>query len=79
MKTAVSMPDALFEAAERLANRLGISRSEVFQRAMAAFVREHRLDGVTQALDAVHAEAADGEFDPLLEQLQTASLPKDAW
>lgn len=79
MKTAVSMPDALFEAAERLANRLGISRSEVFQRAMAAFVREHRLDGVTQALDAVYAEADDGEFDPLLEQLQTASLPKDAW
>lgn len=79
MKTAVSMPDALFEAAERLANRLGISRSEVFQRAMAAFVREHRLDGVTQALDAVYPEAADGELDPLLDQLQTASLPKDAW
>ena len=73
------MPDALFDAAERLANRLGISRSEVFQRAMAAFVREHRLDGVTEALDAVYPEAGDGGLDPALEQLQAASVPKDEW
>ena len=79
MKTAVSLPDSLFEAAERLAKRLGISRSEVFQRALAVFVREHKLDGVTEALNALYPEADGGELDPVLEQLQTASLPRDEW
>lgn len=79
MKTAVSLPDSLFEAAERLATRLGISRSEVFQRALAAFVREHRLDGVTEALNAVYPDADDGRLDPLLDRLQTASLPREKW
>ncbi len=79
MKTAISLPDSLFEVAERLAKRLGISRSKLFQRALTAYVGEHKLDGVTEALNRVHAEADDGRLDPLLEQLQTASLPRDEW
>ena len=34
MKTAVSIPDHVFDAAERLAEKLGISRSELYQRAL---------------------------------------------
>ena len=80
MKTAISIPDSLFELAERLAHRLGISRSELFQRAMASFLREHKLDGVTEALNEVYGpEAEEGRLDPVLEQLQTASLSKEEW
>jgi len=79
MKTAVSMPDSLFEAVERLAKRLGISRSALFQRAVASFVREHKLDGVTEALNAVYPEADDEGLDPVLTQLQTASLSTEQW
>lgn len=79
MKTAVSLPDPLFEAAERLARRLGISRSQVFQRALAAYVREHRLDGVTEALNRVYPDADDGKLDPALEHLQTDSLLREEW
>ena len=80
MKTAISIPDPLFGAAERLAKRLGLSRSELYQRALQAFLQRHNDDGVTEALDKIYGPASeDGSLDPLFEQLQLASLPKDEW
>lgn len=80
MKTAISLPDSLFEAAERLAGRMGISRSELFQRAMQAFLREHRDEGVTEALNHVYGLGSEeAHLDPVLEQLQLVSLPKEEW
>ena len=80
MKTAISIPDPLFEAAERLAKRLGLSRSELFRRALQAFLQEHNEEGVTEALDKIYDPASeDGFLEPHLEQLQLASLPKDEW
>lgn len=78
MKTAVSVPDRVFDAAERVAKRLGISRSELYARAVARFVEEHRGDKVTEVLDRLYAEA-DSTLDPTLTRLQTASLPRDDW
>lgn len=78
MKTAISVPDRVFDAAERVAKRLGISRSELYARAVARFVEEHRGDKVTEALDRVYAEA-DSTLDPDLARLQAASLPRDDW
>ena len=80
MKTAISIPDSLFEATERLAKRMGISRSELFQRAVQAFLREHEDEGVTEALDQVYGPGSEeAGLDPLLEQLQLASLSPDEW
>lgn len=80
MKTAISLPDPLFQAAELLATRMGISRSELFQRAVQAFLREHQDEGVTEALNKVYGLASqEARLDPLLEQLQLGSLPKDEW
>ena len=80
MKTAISIPDPLFGAAERLAKRLGVSRSELFQLALQAFLQAHNDEGVTEALDKIYGPGSeDGSLDPLLEQLQLASLPKDEW
>lgn len=78
MKTAVSLPDRLFDAAERVAKRLGISRSELYARAVRKFVEEHRGDRVTEILDRVYAEA-DSTLDPALARLQAASLPREDW
>lgn len=78
MKTAISIPDPLFDAAERLAHRLGMSRSELFQNAVEAYLRDRRDEGITEALDAVYAaEASDAE--PLLHHLQSASLQPEDW
>ena len=59
MKTAVSIPDEVFEKVERLARRSGRSRSEVFSAALAEYVARHAPDEVTEAMDRVCAEVGD--------------------
>jgi predicted transcriptional regulator len=46
VKTAISIPDTIFEDAERLAKRRGWSRSELYARAVADFVKAERFLGV---------------------------------
>jgi predicted transcriptional regulator len=53
MKTAISIPDDVFEDAERLARRLGHSRSQLYSRALREFVARHEPDRVTAVLDEV--------------------------
>jgi len=53
MKTAVSVPDDVFEKAERLARRMKKSRSELFSRALAEYVARHAPDHVTETLNDV--------------------------
>ena len=80
MKTAISIPDQLFRAVELAAERLVISRSELFQRAVGEYLRNHQDKGVTKALDDVYGEAGiKSSLDPFLERLQIASLPEDEW
>jgi metal-responsive CopG/Arc/MetJ family transcriptional regulator len=55
MKTAISLPDDLFESAEALARRLGMTRSRLVATALAEFVAKHRVSRVTERLDAVYA------------------------
>lgn len=59
MKTAVSIPDEVFEKVERLARRAGRSRSEVFSAALAEYVARHAPDEVTDAMDRVIADIGD--------------------
>jgi predicted transcriptional regulator len=80
MKTAISIPDGLFEAAERLAAQLGVSRSRLFQMAIAAFLEEHRQDRVTEALDGIYGSGGErAEVDAVLKHLQGASIAREDW
>ncbi len=56
MKTAVSIPDEVLQAAERLARRTGKSRSQLFSAAIREYVARHTPDEVTEAMDRVCAE-----------------------
>jgi metal-responsive CopG/Arc/MetJ family transcriptional regulator len=56
MKTAVSVPDDVFERAERLARRAGRSRSELYSAALREYVARHAPDEVTEALDRTVAQ-----------------------
>jgi metal-responsive CopG/Arc/MetJ family transcriptional regulator len=40
MKTAISIPDELFSAAEEAARRMAVSRSEFYAKAVEAYLRE---------------------------------------
>ncbi len=55
MKTAVSIPDTLFDQAEAVAERLHLSRSELYARALRAYVREQDEDAKRRALDDLYA------------------------
>jgi hypothetical protein len=80
MKTAVSIPDRIFEDAERLAQERGLSRSELYAKAVAEYVKGQRFAGVREQLDAIYGAASqDSDLDPLIERVQTASLPKETW
>ena len=80
MKTAISIPDPLFKATERLARRLRLSRSEVFQRAVQAFVQDHDDSAVTAALDEVYgSDLESSRLDPVLAGLQSSSLRGKEW
>lgn len=53
MKTAISVPDDVFEEADRLAERLGKSRSQLYTEAMIEYLRRHDPDTVTERLNKV--------------------------
>jgi len=78
VKAAVSLPDPLFEAADALAKRLGISRSELFVAALEAYLRSHRPSGVTEKLNEIYRQE-DSALDPVMAVIQSASLPNDEW
>ncbi len=80
MKTAISIPDGLFAAAERLAKQLGVSRSELYREALGAFLRHHSQEGITEALNAVYGpDSDDSRVDPVLEKMQITSLGQEQW
>ena len=56
MKTAVSIPDEVFDEAERLARRMKRPRSEIYSRALAEYVARHAPDRVTEAMNRTLAE-----------------------
>ncbi|PWB67846.1 MAG: hypothetical protein C3F15_17390 [Holophagae bacterium] len=78
MKTAISIPDEVFQAAEELAERLGVSRSELYATAVAQFVAELRSRGVTERLNQVYA-GESSSLDLALERAQADALASEEW
>ena len=80
MKTAISIPEPVFRSAEKLATRLGVSRSELYSKAVAALVEKHREDLVTAQLNEVYGPAGEGsELDEQLAALQYRSVAREKW
>ena len=78
MKIAVSIPDELFESAETLGKRLGVSRSRLYATALADFLAKHRGRLVTNRLNTVYA-AHDSRLEPSVRRLQRRSLEREPW
>lgn len=77
MKTVVSIPDDLFQAGERLANRLGLSRSGLYAKALQEFLARHD-DEITRRLDEIYAHEPSA-VDPAVSRLAARSLPRESW
>jgi metal-responsive CopG/Arc/MetJ family transcriptional regulator len=78
MKTAVSVPDDVFEGAERLARREGRSRSEVYSAALREYVSRHEPDEIVHALDLVIADVGE-QIDPFVAAASQRTLEAIDW
>jgi metal-responsive CopG/Arc/MetJ family transcriptional regulator len=63
MKTAISIPDKIFKKADRLARRLGISRSQLYSEAVEAYVNRRRPESITEAMNRVVDEVGPARDD----------------
>ncbi|MFM9970526.1 MAG: CopG family transcriptional regulator [Burkholderiales bacterium] len=80
MKTAISIPDKVFDSAEKLATRMGVSRSELYARAIASLVEKHREDVITTQLNLVYGtDANPSTLEPDIAGLQSHTLPRERW
>jgi metal-responsive CopG/Arc/MetJ family transcriptional regulator len=78
MKTAVSIPDDLFEGAERLARRTNKSRSRVFRDALKEYLARHTPDQVTEAMNNALAELGAPD-DPFVSTSARRVLERSEW
>ncbi|MBV1878762.1 MAG: ribbon-helix-helix domain-containing protein [Pseudomonadales bacterium] len=78
MKTAISIPDQIFAAAEQTAKRLGISRSELYASAVRDYIESHVSEEITEKLNQVYS-AEKSALDSSLQSMQSSSLGKEDW
>lgn len=78
MKTAVSIPDDVFEKVERLARRGRRSRSEVFSAALREYVARHSPDEVTESINRVCEQVGD-QHDEFVSEAARRILEKTEW
>lgn len=78
MKVAVSVPDPIFEAAERFAKERGIPRSQLFAEALKEYLGRHGPEAITAQIDRVH-DSEKPELDESFIRAQSAVLKDEAW
>ena len=66
VKTAISLDETLFKAAEEWAGKLGVSRSQFFAKALAEYVREQENEELLRRLNEAHADGLDEEDEGAL-------------
>ncbi|MCI0432364.1 MAG: hypothetical protein L0271_01755 [Gemmatimonadetes bacterium] len=79
MKTAVSLPDDLFRAAERQAKRARKSRSQLYAEALAEYLARHAPDEVTAAMNRVLEQVDELGPDPALAAAARRVFERTEW
>jgi len=77
MKTAISLPDATFRRADAVARRLGLSRSELYVKALEAYLGPPSEEELTARFDAIYA-VVPSNLDPELREAQLNAIG-DTW
>jgi metal-responsive CopG/Arc/MetJ family transcriptional regulator len=82
MKTAISLPDTLYEDAERTAKSMGIPRSQLFARALEEFINHHKKENITELYDQIYSKISSTDISKI-ETLNISSLREltknDTW
>lgn len=79
MKTAISLPDDLFYAAERQAERAKKSRSQLYAEALSEYLAHHSPDEVTDAMNQVVDRLGESEAEPFLAISARRVLERTEW
>ena len=88
MKTAISVPDDVFEEAERLIRDTRRSRSELYTLALTEYLARHAPDRITEAMDHTeedygpsrlieHFQQPDACVDGLIAEVQRFGARSD--
>jgi hypothetical protein len=78
MKTAISIPDPIFKVAEKLARRLGMTRSRLYTKAVTEYIGKHKNDKVCEKLNEIY-ERESSSLDAATKAIQWASIDEDEW
>jgi hypothetical protein len=78
MKTAISVPNDVFELSEKLAKKLKVSRSQIFAMGVKKLAEEYNEEDLIANINKV-CEKVDTSVDPVLFKLAMMSLPKEEW
>ena len=72
------MPDNIFAASEAMARRLGISRNELFRRAIVSYIEQQNAD-VRDALNRVYARKTNTGLDASIKAFSVQTLIDSDW
>jgi metal-responsive CopG/Arc/MetJ family transcriptional regulator len=78
MKTAISIPDKIYQGAERLARRTKRSRSRLYGDALREYLARHAPDEVTEAMNRACAEVGESP-DPFVSSAAHRILEQSEW
>ena len=78
MKIAISVPEAVFRAAERHAQRSRKSRSQLYAEAVAEYLHRHAPDDVTEAMNHVIDQVGTAP-DPIVQAAAQSVLARVEW
>jgi len=78
MKSAISITDPLFRAAERAAKRQKVSRSRLYAQALLEYFKRRQSKEITKALNKVYS-TEPSELDPVLARLQSEAIGREDW
>jgi metal-responsive CopG/Arc/MetJ family transcriptional regulator len=73
IKADISVPHPIFEVAEELAQRFGMSRSEFYTAALAAYIKTYEQSDITETLNQLY-KIEPSTLEPILIKIQALSM-----
>ncbi len=78
MKTAISVPDNLFQQIEEVSKKMGISRSRLFSMAIQEFLQHYYAENVTIKLNEVYKKG-EGNIENDIDKMQALTIQEESW
>ena len=78
MKVAISLPDPVFSAAEKLAHRMRVSRSQLYAQAIEESLGKRQDTLITERLNALYA-LEKNPVAPAMAAAQLGAIGHEAW